>query len=84
MSVYCRDEVFERVKKVFLTKLSVVISRAICGEFENVNVMNGVRLTPKRRTLQERQSRRKATPGDFYFVRANERAAQWMDVCARA
>ena len=86
MSVDCRDEVFETVKKIFLTKFSVVISRATCNEFRE-NVFNGVRLTPKRRALQERRSRRRATPGICSFVRASERAGcqcQWVNVCACA
>lgn len=72
MSVYGRDEVFESVEKMLLTKLSVVISRAICDEFRE-NEINATGLTPKRRALQERRSQRRATPEIYYFERANER-----------
>ena len=82
MSVDCRDEVSETVEERLLTKFPVVISRATCDEFRE-NGINGVRLTPKRRALQERQSRQRATPGIYSFVRGSERA-EWVNVCVCA
>ena len=85
MSVHGRDEVFERVEKILLTKLSVVISRAEYDELrENGKGINGAGLTPKRRALQERPNQRRATPGICSFVvRANEKDG-WVNVCACA